>query len=119
MERSDGRWRGQAGFTFAELALVLVFVVGLLVVATVSVRNIRHETSSSNCQTQLRTLKLATERYHAVNQAYPVDKSVLVDGGLVTASEVADWTVDFASAATEPTYRAADDGPCTGTAKTS
>ena len=68
------RWRGQGGFTLSELALVLVVVVGLLVVATVSVRNIRAETSTSNCQTDLRTLKLATEQYPlAYQQSYGME----------------------------------------------
>ncbi|CAN5583149.1 hypothetical protein BH10ACT1_BH10ACT1_28930 [soil metagenome] len=105
------RRRGERGFTFSELVLVLVFVVGLLIVATTSIRNIRHETASSNCQTQLRSLKLATEQYHAANQAYPVDKSVLIDEGLVTADEVDHYSVEFDATATEPTYRPAD-GTC-------
>lgn len=104
------RQHDERGFTFSELALVVVVVVGLLIVATTSVRNIRRETASSNCQTELRTLKLATERYHAENQAYPVDKSVLIEGGL-DASEVANFTVEFSSADTEPTYKAIP-GPC-------
>ena len=100
---------GQRGFTLSELALVLVVVVGLLVVATTSIRNIRKETRSSNCQTELRTLKLATEQYHSENDAYPIDKTVLVDGSLVTADEVANWTVEFEAADTAPTYRAVGD----------
>ncbi|MCU1497431.1 MAG: hypothetical protein JWM47_1384 [Acidimicrobiales bacterium] len=104
--------RDERGFTFSELALVLVFVVGLLVVITASVRGIRHDTSTSNCQTQLRTLKLATEQYHAKNQAYPNDTSVLVDSGLVKAAEVADWTVQLPSTASEPTFEAVPDSAC-------
>jgi prepilin-type N-terminal cleavage/methylation domain-containing protein len=103
------RWRGQDGFTISELILVVVVVAGLLVVATVSVRNIRSETSTSNCQTDLRTLKLATEQYRAQNDAYPVDKSVLIDDGLVDADQVSRWTVEFEGGADAPTYRAVDD----------
>ena len=99
----------QRGFTLSELVLVLVVVVGLLVVATTSIRNIRKETRSSNCQTELRTLKLATEQYHSENEAYPIDKTVLVDGSLVTAEEVANWTVEFEAADKAPTYRAVGD----------
>lgn len=99
---------GEAGFTVSELILVVVFVAGLLIVATTSVRGIRSETSSSNCQTELRTLKLATERYRASNDAYPADTSVLVDEGLVDDDDVSRWTVEFGSDDTTPTYRAVD-----------
>src|SRR4051812_42400682 len=85
--------RAEHGFAISELVLVVVVVVGLLIVATVSVRGIRSETSNSNCQTQLRTLKLATEQYHSKTQAYPNNTSVLVDSKLVKADEVKDWTV--------------------------
>ncbi len=101
--------RGERAFTLAEVVLVVVFVAGLLLVATTSVRNIRRETRTSNCQTELRTLKLATERYHAENDAYPADTSVLLDGKFVTADEVANWTVTFSSAQRTPAYRATGD----------
>ena len=97
------------GFTFAELALVLVFVTGLLIIASVSVRNIKRDTSTSNCQTELRTLKLATERYHSESTTYPIDKSVLVEGGLVSTAEVANWTIEFEGPYRAPIYRAVDD----------
>lgn len=102
------KWRGQAGFTISEVILVVVFVTGLLMVATVSVCNIRKETSTSNCQTDLRFLKLATEQYHSENDAYPIDKSVLIDGGLVKAADVSRWTVEYQARDTSPTYRAID-----------
>lgn len=101
--------QGQGGFTISELILVVVFVAGLLIVATTSVRNIRSETDTSNCQTERRTLKLATERYHASNDAYPADKSILIDEGLVDADDVSRWTVEFGANDTEPTYRSLDD----------
>ncbi len=93
---------------------MVVFVAGLLFVATTSVRSIRNETAPSNCQTQLRTLKLATEQYRSNNQAYPVDETVLVDTGLVTAEEIDDWTVRFGSSV-EPVYQAVEGGACEGT----
>lgn len=106
------RLGGERGFTFSELALVVVFVAGLLLVVTTSVRGIRRETADSNCQTQLRTLKLATEQYHLKNQAYPNDASVLVDSGLVKASEISDWVVKLPPAASEPTFEPDPGGPC-------
>jgi Tfp pilus assembly protein PilE len=113
------RRRGQpAGFTIAELILVLVFVGGLLIVVSVSVSDIRKETSTSNCQTELRALKLATEQYHAENDAYPIDKSVLIEGGLVQARAVSKWTVEYEAADRAPTYRAADSS-CAPTESTS
>lgn len=100
---------GERGFTIAEVVLVVFFVVLLLVIATTAVRGIRRETSASNCQTERRTLKLATEEYHSQNDAYPVDKSVLVDGGLVDADDIANYTVEFTSADRAPTFRAIGD----------
>lgn len=102
--------RGQRGVTVAELVLVTVVVVGLVVIATTNIGSIRNETAASNCQSELRTLKLATEQYHAENDAYPIDKTVLVDGGLVDPAEVEHWTVAFESADVAPTYRPT--GPC-------
>lgn len=101
--------RCEGGFTIAELVLVVVLVAGLLIAISVSVGDIRKETAVSNCQSDLRTLKLATEQYRSENDAYPFDKAVLIDGGLVEADEVARWAVEFDADATEPTYRAVDD----------
>lgn len=102
-------WRAdQRGFTFSEVVLVLVFVVGLLAVIVVSVGNIRAETATSNCETDLRTLKLATEQYHSENDAYPSDKAVLVEGGFARADQVERWDVSFGADDTEPTYRPTD-----------
>lgn len=101
--------RGQGGFTLSELVVVVVVVAGLLAVVSVSVGNIRSETAASNCQSDLRTLKLATEQYRSENDAYPFDKAVLIDGGLVEADEVSRWAVEFDADATEPTYRALDE----------
>jgi Tfp pilus assembly protein PilE len=106
---TTGRLRSARGVTIAELVLVVVFVAGLLTVITVSVGNIREETATSNCETDLRTLKLATEQYHAENDAYPIDKSVLIDGGLVQADDVSRWTVEFQAADVAPTYAPVDD----------
>lgn len=102
------RWADQRGFTIAEVVLVAVFVAGLLAIIVVSVGNIRAETATSNCQTDLRTLKLATEQYHSENDAYPSDKDVLVEGGFARADEVARWDVSFGADDTVPTYTATD-----------
>ena len=99
---------GERGFTVSELVLVVVFVTGLLIAISVSVGNIRKETATTNCQSDLRTLKLATEQYRSENDAYPFDKAVLIDGGLVEADEVLRWAVEFDATDTEPSYRALD-----------
>lgn len=102
------RWADQRGFTIAEVVLVVVFVAGLLAVIVVSVGNIRGETATSNCQTDLRTLKLATEQYHSENDAYPAGKDVLIEGGFAAADEVERWDVSFGAADTKPAYTATD-----------
>lgn len=103
------RLHGQGGFTLSELVLVAVFVVGLIWVAVVSVNGIRDDTREGRCQTELRTLKLATEQYFAENDAYPVNKNVLVDAKLVSAGDVENWSVSFEADATRPTYTAIGD----------
>ncbi|MEO6987851.1 MAG: hypothetical protein ABI239_04315 [Aquihabitans sp.] len=103
------RLHGQGGFTLSEFALVAVFVIGLIWVAVVSVNGIRDDTREGRCQTELRTLKLATEQYYAENDAYPVNKDVLVDAQLVAAGEVEHWRVGFEADATRPTYTAIGD----------
>ena len=96
------------GFTIAELVLVLVFVVGLATVAIVSVSGIREQSSQRNCQTDLRTLKLATAQYAAQKDVFPADKAQLVASGLVRADEVERWTLSGGNALIEPNYRPVD-----------
>ncbi len=103
---------GESGFALSEFVLIVVFVVGLLIVITVSVGNIRKETSTSNCQSDLRTLKLATEQYQAQNDAYPTDKATLIASRLVEADQVERWTIaSGGDGATEPDF-VPTDGAC-------
>lgn len=97
--------RGQEGFTISELVLVVAIVAALVLVAMTSVRAIRHETAASDCQSQLRKLKLATEQYQSQHGAYPADEDVLVAGGYLVAQDVPDWTVQFEAAEPTPIYR--------------
>lgn len=85
-----------------------VFVAGLLMVINVSVRDIRSETSASNCQSELRTLKLAVKEYQAQNDAYPANKAVLVDGGMVQADQVRRWKLAGGDTTTSPDYEPVD-----------
>lgn len=85
---------------------MVVFVVGLLLVAYTSARNIRSETATSDCQTQLRTLKLAASQYQARTDAFPPDKRTLVVADLVAADDVELWDLSFTQGDKAPTYRA-------------
>lgn len=107
--RTIQRLHGQGGFTLSELVLVAVFVVGLIWVAVVSVNGIEDDTREGRCQTELRTLKLAAGQYFAENDAYPVNKNVLVDANLVAAGDIKNWSVTFEAEATVPTYTAVGD----------
>lgn len=104
------RWRAEHGFTVSELVLVVVLVIGLVTVAVVSVRNIRKETATSSCQTELRDLKIATGRYQAENEVYPVDQAVLVEAGLLEEGQVERWELVPAAGGGEPDYEPSGSG---------
>lgn len=89
--------------TASEFILVAVFLVGLIAAAVWAITGINSDTASTNCETALRNLKIATEQYHAENDAYPVDKGVLIDLDYVEEDDVAGWTLDLSNAVT-PTY---------------
>ena len=101
----DIRRRQHQGFTIAELLLVLVFVVGLLLVAYSAARGIRSETATSDCQSQLRTLKMAAAEYQARREVFPADKRTLVVEELVSTDEVALWDLSWREGDPAPTYR--------------
>lgn len=87
----------------------MVFVVGLIIVATTAVGGIRGDTRDSNCRTALRTLKLATESYYSAHDAYPVNKNVLVDDRLVKAGDVEGYDVAFQAGEARPTFTPSGD----------
>ena len=101
--RRRSAWTGHAGVAVSELVLVVVFMAGLIVVSVWAINGINSDTATTNCETALRNLKMATEQYHAENDAYPVDKGVLIDLGYVEESEVSGWHLDLSNAVT-PTY---------------
>lgn len=84
--------------------MVAVFVTGLLIVITVSVGNIRSETSQSNCQSDLRTLKLATAQYLAQNDEYPENKAELVEIGLAETDQIERWDIEGGGSTAPPEY---------------
>ena len=104
--------RREAGFTISELVLVVAVVVALLGIATVSLRGIRDHASDSECRTELRTLKVQTERYFAENAVYPPNVNALVAKQLVKADEIPDFELAGGGAGTPPSYEAI--GDCTG-----
>lgn len=82
---------------------MVVMVAGLVAIAAWAISGIRSDTASTNCETTLRNLKMSTEQYHAENDAYPVDKAILIDLGYVDEDEVAGWNLELSNAVT-PTY---------------
>ena len=99
------RRRQQQGFTISEFLLVLVFVAGLLFVAYSAARGIRRETATSDCQTQLRTLKMAASQYQARREVFPADKRSLVVEELVEPGEVDLWDLSWSEGDPAPTFR--------------
>lgn len=104
------RLHDQSGFTWSELALVLVFVAGLLIVAVAAMNGIRDDTRGTNCQDAKRALMVATNSYHAANDSYPINKEVLIDSGFVDEDDVEGWIVEFEAGSDTPTY--VPTGPC-------
>lgn len=95
---------GDGGFALSEFVLVAVVVVALLVVAISSVRGIRRDTMASDCQTQLRNLKVATEQYQAERGVYPASQDQLLDDGYLEAGTVTGWRVEFGASGQSPAY---------------
>ncbi len=96
--------RGEAGFTFSELALVLVVVTLLIVVAVVSLRGITRETSTSNCESGLRALKVATERFYTETSTYPPDRETLVLFKFLEDDQAPGWELEGGSKTEAPEY---------------
>lgn len=72
----------------SELLLVSVFVIGLLVVAVNSARGIEAQNRRSNCQTELRNLKMAVAEIHAERGSYPTSLEEVVSLGNVELEDV-------------------------------
>ena len=79
-------------------------MIGLAVVGLQATNGIRHANAHSDCQTELRTLKLAVEDYHASTGRYPtrwedLKQTELVDG------RAANWTFEPNGTDQPPAYR--------------
>jgi Tfp pilus assembly protein PilE len=97
------RLRDERGFTLSEFLLVAVFVVGLVAVALSGVRGIHDANARSDCQTELRSLKLAVERYHAHSGTYPENWGQLISSKFVERPGP-NWTFEPAGADKAPDY---------------
>jgi len=102
---------GESGFTIAEVALVAVFVVGLLAVIVVSARGITNDTRTSDCQTELRTLKMAVAEYQANNDVYPGSVDAVISARLAERRDVDRWIIVGGGGEVAPTYRSAGGCP--------
>ena len=98
------RRRGESGFTVSELLLVAVFIVGLLVVALNSANGIVRDNRVSDCQTELRNLKLAVAQYEAAKGSFPTEVSVVVEAGFAEQNAVDGWKFAKGGGRTAPTY---------------
>lgn len=94
----------EAGFTWAEFALVTLIVVVLVAMASWGIGGIREQTRDSFCQSSLRSLKLAVGEYEAANDRPPVDNQVLVDGGYADGDDILGHTVSVEPGSTEAIY---------------
>ena len=99
------RSRGEDGFTISEVVLVAVFVVGLLVVALTSINGIGNDTAFSECQTELRTLKMRSAQYESLRGRYPRSVDELVKARLTARDDVDRWEIVKGGGHTEPAYR--------------
>ncbi len=99
------RGRSQGGFTFSELALVLVVLGGLLAVVVWAVNGIDEESAKRECRTELRELKAATEQFKAEFGIYPPDDASLDELGILARDETPNWKVVTVDEAAGPAYQ--------------
>ena len=96
---------GQRGFTISELVLVLVVLGMLITIAVVSVRGIDDDNAETECRTELRALKAATEQFHATLTVYPPDDQALEDAAILDVEDSPNWKVVTTSEADGPSYQ--------------
>ena len=99
----------EQGFTIFELVLVLVVFASLIAIVLVSVNGIDEESASRECQTELRAIKAATERFYAEVGFYPPDDRALQDADFLDLDESPNWKVVTFDDADGPTYKRVGD----------
>jgi Tfp pilus assembly protein PilE len=94
----------ERGFVLSELVLVVVVVGILLVVIVASVNGIHDSTAVGRCQTQVRTLKTASEQFAAENNKYPISKKELLDKDLIQPDDAPDYRLRSGGPAERPQF---------------
>jgi general secretion pathway protein G len=95
------------GFTLVELLTVIV-ILGVLVTVTVfAVRGISGRGESTACNTDLRTVQVATEAHYAEKGTYPANTGALVTAGFLSSAPTRVYTISAKGGVT-PTV------PCAG-----
>lgn len=90
-----GHAGGQAGFTIAELVLVLGVFLVLIGIVVVSVGGIESGTEDRDCRTELRALKAATETFKSNVGFYPPDDQALDDSGILRLGKSPNFDVSL------------------------
>ena len=101
----DSRWVRAAGFVVAELVVVLAVTAVLVAVIVISINGIDRDAVQSDCLSQQRALRVATEQFKANVGFYPSDDGDLVSAGLIEASDITDWKVVTADQAAGPVFK--------------
>ena len=95
----------ERGFTFSELALVLVVLGILIAIVAWGVGGIDETSTERDCRSELRELKAATEQFKAQAGFYPPDDRALEQSGVLARSETPNWKVVTTDDAAGPEYR--------------
>lgn len=101
--------RNERGFTIAELVVVLAVFAGLIMIVVVSLNGIDDDAATRECQTELRSIKAATERFYAEVGFYPPTDQALQDAGFLDLSETPNWKVVTIAEDAGPTYKRVGD----------
>jgi competence protein ComGC len=94
-----------AGFVLSELVLVVSVVLVLLLIIVVSVRGIHDSTAEGDCQSQVRALRVAGQRYLAETGRNPISKEELVRADLLDPADAPDYRIESGGPAEEPRLR--------------
>ena len=101
----SSRFGDEAGFTLSELLLVAVFVVGLISVGFWAANGIVAENRRSNCQTELRNLKMVVGEHHARTGSYPASIDEMVEASEVVEADVDSWEITGGGGEEMPRYQ--------------
>ena len=97
--------RNERGFTISELVVVLAVFAGLIMIVVVSLNGIDEDAAARECQTELRSIKAASERFYAEVGFYPPNDQALQDAGFLDLEETPNWKVVTIDEDAGPTYK--------------